>query len=168
MVCFKNDNEGLSPSTLVEVAGVLVGRTDPCVRHVMRDGPLDVEAVGALAGLLSRSFEVDGGAFGPEHRLGAPESVLVVDQPVVSMPPPGARRVPVPPTQAGPRVTRRGSARRSQRSPAPRRSRRRRGVGFDLFKLVILLAVLLPGLSKTGTDSGSASLTRGELNAAGP
>lgn len=159
VICFMNDNEGLPPSSLAEFEGIPVGCTDPCVRYAMRDGPLDVEAVGALAVLISRSFEVDGGAFGPAHRVRAPASVFVIEQP--STPPPV--RVPVP----------RPTERRRPGAPAGRRAaargrRRSRGVGFDLFKLVVLLAVLFSVLSKMGTDSRSASLSRVELNAAGP
>lgn len=164
VIGFVNDNEGLSPSALTDVAGVLVGCMDPCVRYAMRDGSLDLEAVGALARLLSSSFEVHGGAFGPEHRLGSPGTVAVVHQPIVSTPAPSPAPVLAP---RGKLSRRRGSTRR-HRPAARRRSRRRKGLGLDLLKLAVVLAVLIPLISKVGADAGGASLSRGALNAAGP
>jgi Nuclease-related domain len=162
IVCFVDDNAGLPHDRLVEVGGVIIGRTAPTVHRAFRDGPLNTDDVKAVLAALAQQFDVHGGMATPTERLLAPPPVAVRAEAVPRAPlMPASSHQPARAHRLAPRP--RGN-RRGGRPPVRSRSRRT-GMGADLLKLAAILvamAFLLPALAPSRT------LARADLDRAGP
>jgi hypothetical protein len=132
MLCFVNENPGLSTGRLDEIHGVLVGTSQPVIDHAMRPGDLFLEDAKAIYELLAASFVVQGGTVSP----------TTAALPSVSAPPPPPRRVAPAPRHARPTARRERSSRARRSTPSRRRRGRKRGRG-DLAMGAIGLAMLV-------------------------